>query len=147
VELCGGNYKLTGKYLHSIDNKGRLIVPSPLRRELGEVCYVTVSYDKCLSVYSQENWDAFQERINALPLTKSRSLRVVFANTATCELDSQGRILIPQELRDFAAIDKNVTIIGFANHAEIWDRDAYIDLEKKELNSETIAAAMEELGI
>ncbi len=138
---------MTGKFPHSLDGKCRLIVPSQLRRELGEVCYVTVSLDKCLSVYSQASWDAFQERINSLPMSESRKLRVLFANTATCELDSQGRIHIPQELLDYAGIDKNVMIIGFGSRAEIWDREAYLELERRELNPESISSAMEEFRI
>ncbi len=138
---------MTGEYQHSLDDKGRLTIPSPLRRELGELCYVTLSYDKCLSVFSQESWNSFQAKISELPMSRSRKLRVVFAKTAACELDGQGRILIPQKLRDYVGIDKNVTIIGFANHAEIWDRELYAELERRELNQETISAAMEELGI
>ena len=108
---------MTGEFKHTLDAKGRLIIPSQLRKELGEVCYVTLSMDKCLWIYSQKSWDAFREKVDALPMSVSRSMRVVFANTATCEPDSQGRILIPQKLRDFAGLKKDVTVIGFSNHA------------------------------
>lgn len=138
---------MTGEYKHNIDAKGRLIVPAGLRRELGDVCYVTLSMDKCLSVYSTESWEQFRARVDALPMTQSRKMRVVFANTATCEVDAQGRILIPQKLRDFAGLKRNVTVIGFSNHAEIWDSDEYQRLESEELNFENIAAAIGELGI
>ena len=74
-------------------------------------------------------------------------MRVVFANTSKCEVDGQGRILISQNLRDFANLKKNVTIIGFSNHAEIWDCEAYSELEAEELTPENIAAAMKELGL
>lgn len=138
---------MTGEYKHSIDAKGRLIVPAGLRRELGDVCYVTLSMDRCLSVYSAESWEQFRARVDALPMAQSRRMRVVFANTAACEVDVQGRILVPQKLRDFAGLKKNVTIIGFSNHAEIWDSEEYERLEAEELNFESISAAIGELGI
>ena len=138
---------MTGEFLHTIDNKGRLILPAQLRKELGEVCYVTITHTGCLSIYSQDSWDAFQARVNAMPIADAVRLRVIFSNTLTCEPDSQGRIIISQKLRDFAKIDKNVTVIGFANHAEIWDRERYEELERAELNQETINAAVKELGI
>ncbi|MBO4330892.1 MAG: division/cell wall cluster transcriptional repressor MraZ [Oscillospiraceae bacterium] len=138
---------MTGEFRHVIDAKGRIIIPSQLRKELGEVYYVTLSLDKCLWVYSESSWAQFCAKIDALPLSQSRSMRVVFANTATCEPDSQGRILIPQKLRDIAGIKKNVTVIGFSNHAEIWDSEEYDSLEARELNLSNIAAAIEGLGI
>ena len=138
---------MTGEYQHSIDAKGRLFIPAKLRDELGDTCYVTLSMDQCLSVYSTESWEAFRAKIDALPLTASRSMRVVFANTSKCETDAQGRILIPVKLRDFAKLTKNVTIIGFSNHAEIWDCDAYAAVEAQMLTPENISAAMTELGL
>ncbi len=137
---------MTGKYQHSIDAKGRLFIPSKLREEIGDVCYVTLSMDECLSVYSTESWNLFRAKFDALPLSRSRKMRSLFANTAKCELDSQGRILIPQELRDFVGLDRNVMIVGVSNHAEIWDLTKWTELETEELTPENIAAAMEELG-
>lgn len=138
---------MTGEYRHTIDAKGRLIVPSQLRRELGDVCFVTLSMDKCLCVYSSESWEQFRAKVDALPMAQSRRMRVVFANTAACEPDAQGRILIPQKLRDFAGIKKDVTVIGFSNHAEIWDSAEYEQLENSELTIENISEAIEGLGI
>ena len=138
---------MTGKFEHNIDAKGRVIVPSSLREELGEVCYVTLSIDSCLSVYSEKAWEAFRAKVDALPAAESRKMRVVFANTARCELDVQGRILVPQKLRDFVGISKRVMIIGFSNHAEIWDIDKYNAVEEEELSLENIAEAWKELGI
>jgi MraZ protein len=82
-----------------------------------------------------------------MPIADAVRLRVIFSNTQTCEPDSQGRIMINKKLRDFAGIDKNVTVIGFANHAEIWDREKYEALELEQLNQDTINAAVKELGI
>lgn len=138
---------MTGVFQHTIDAKGRLFIPSKLREELGDVCYVTLSMDTCLSIYSTSSWEAFCARIDALPLSQSRRMRVVFANTTKCDLDAQGRILLSPNLREFAKLKKNVTIIGFSNHAEIWDSDEYAKLESEELTPENIAAAMKELGL
>lgn len=138
---------MTGEYQHSIDAKGRLFIPAKLRDDLGEECYVTLSVDSCLSVYSTASWDAFRSKLDSLPLSVSRRMRTLFANTAKCELDAQGRILVPQKLRDLVGLKKNVTIIGFSNHAEIWDSEVYAKLESEELTLDNIAAAISELGL
>ena len=137
---------MTGEYQHTLDAKGRLFIPAKLREGLGEVFYVTISMDECLSAYSLENWAAFQEKYNELPMSKARRMRPIFANAARCELDGQGRILLPQKLRDFASLKKNVTVVGVSNHSEFWDSEKWNSLEMDELTPENIAAVMEELG-
>jgi len=137
---------LFGKYRHSVDPKGRLFVPSKLREELGEAFYVTLGLDHCLSVYTQDGWNAIVEKYNALPISQARKMRFLFANAAKCEPDKQGRFLIPTELRDYAGLKQEVTFIGQAGHAEIWDSEAYDKLEAETLTPETLAAVMEELG-
>ena len=112
-----GRRSMTGEYQHSLDNKGRLFIPAKLRDELGEVFFVTLSMDRCLSVYSAENWQVFSDKVNAMPYVKQRKMRPLFAYAARCELDSQGRALIPQNLRDYAGLVKNVTVVGCNNHA------------------------------
>ncbi|MGI5936567.1 MAG: division/cell wall cluster transcriptional repressor MraZ [Oscillospiraceae bacterium] len=136
---------MTGEYHHTLDSKGRLFIPSKLREELGDVFYVTLSADKCLSAYSAESWKAFTEKVNAMPYVQQRKMRPLFAYAAKCELDSQGRILIPQNLREFAGLKKNVTVIGCNNHAEFWDSDTWKEVYVKEITPENIAAVMEEL--
>jgi len=136
---------VTGEYHHTLDSKGRLFIPSKLREELGDVFYVTLSPDKCLSAYSAESWKAFTEKVNAMPYVKQRKMRPLFAYAAKCELDSQGRILIPQNLREFAGLKKNVTVIGCNNHAEFWDTDTWKEVYIQEITPENIAAVMEEL--
>jgi len=138
---------VTGTYEHNFDAKGRLIIPSRLREKLGDACYVTLSYDPCLSIYSETEWEAFRAKVDSRPQAESRQMRVVFANTARCEFDAQGRILIPQKLRSFVGLTKNVTIIGFSNHAEIWDREKYAEVEAEELSLENIATAWKDLRI
>ena len=136
---------MVGKYRHTVDPKGRLFVPSKLREELGDAFYVTLGLDHCLSVYTQAGWDGIMERYNALPLSQARKMRFLFANAAKCEPDKQGRFLIPTELRDYAGLKQDVTFIGQAGHAEIWDSDTYDALEAESLTPENLAAAMEEL--
>jgi MraZ protein len=136
---------VTGEYQHSLDNKGRLFIPAKLRDELGEVFFITLYMDRCLCAYSSVNWKSFAEKVNAMPYVKQRRMRPLFAHAARCELDSQGRALIPQNLRDYAGLHKNVTVVGCNNHAELWDSDAWAAVFEQEIKPENIAAVMEEL--
>lgn len=136
---------MTGEYQHSLDSKGRLSIPVRLREDLGSVFYVTLSMDKCLAAYSSESWQIFTDKINAMPYVKQRKMRPLFAYAAKCELDAQGRILIPQNLRDFAGLNKNVAVLGCGNHAEFWDADNWAEINAVETTPENIAAVMEEL--
>ena len=136
---------LFGKYRHTVDSKGRLFVPSKLKEELGAAFYVTIGVDHCLSVYTQASWDGVMERYNALPLSRAKELRFLFANAAKCEPDKQGRFLLPAELREYAGLKQEVVFIGQGNHAEIWSADAYDELEREKLTPENVLAAMEDL--
>ena len=141
-----GEKTVTGQYQHTIDAKGRLFIPSKLREELGETFYVTMGTDACLSVYSDASWARFTEKFESLPYTRTKSMRPLFANAAKCEPDAQGRILLPQKLRAYAGLEKDVTVIGVSNRAEIWDAERWAKVEAEELNAENLAAVMEELG-
>ena len=137
--------ELTGEYQHSLDNKGRLFIPAKLREELGEVFFLTLSMDRCLCAYSAENWESFSAKVSAMPYVKQRRMRPLFAHAARCELDSQGRTVIPQNLRAYAGLEKNVTVVGCNNHAELWDSEEWKSVYDAESTPENIAAAMEEL--
>lgn len=136
---------MTGEYQHSLDAKGRLSIPARLREYLGDVFYVTLSMDKCLSIYSSESWQKFLEKIEQMPYVKQNKMRPLFSQAAKCELDAQGRILVPQKLREFAGLSKNVAVIGCNNHAEIWDSERWNEINAIETTAENIAAVMEEL--
>ncbi len=136
---------MTGEYQHNLDAKGRLFIPARLRDELGDVFYVTLSMERCLSAYSGASWQAITDKVNAMPYVKQRKMRPLFAYAAKCELDAQGRILLPQNLRDYAGLTKNVTVVGCNNHAEFWDSQAWAEQNAIEMTPENIAAAMEEL--
>ena len=136
---------MTGEFQHNLDAKGRLFIPARLREELGDVFYVTLSMDQCLSAYSGESWQNFSDKVNAMPYVKQRRMRPLFAYAAKCELDAQGRILIPQNLRDYARLTKSVTVVGCNNHAELWDSAAWSEQNAVEMTPENIAKVMEEL--
>ena len=135
-----------GKYRHTVDPKGRLFVPAKLREELGDAFYITPSPDRCLTVYTESSWQKLLEQYDDLSRSKSRSRRVLLANAAKCEPDKQGRFMIPNDLRNFAHINQNVTFIGQGAHAEIWDTAKYDEMEAEMLTPENLLAAMEELG-
>ena len=129
---------MTGTYEHSIDAKGRLFIPAKLREELGVTFYLAMGVDACLAIYPQSTWDRFTEKFSAM--------RPLFANAAKCELDSQGRIVIPQKLRRYAGLDKDVVILGVNDRAEIWSADAWQAQEEEEMTPEKMSACMEALG-
>ena len=113
---------MKGEYKHSIDAKGRLAMPAKLRDELGERFTVTKGLDGCLAVYPEKEWEGLEERIRSLPMSKSRDLQRFFFSAAfDAELDAQGRILLPANLRAYAGLSKETVVIGASNHAEIWD--------------------------
>ena len=114
-----------GEYNHSIDAKGRLIVPSKFRDQLGSEFVVTKGLDGCLFVYSHEEWQRIEESLREKPLTSKdarKFLRFFFAGAATCEVDKQGRINLPANLREYAGIDKEVVSVGVFSRVEIWSK-------------------------
>ena len=137
---------MTGEYRHSLDSKGRVFIPARLREELGDIFFITLSMDQCLSIYSNENWKIFTEKVNAMSYISQRKMRPLFAHAVKCELDAQGRVLIPQVLRDYAGLKKNVAVVGCNNHAEIWDSDKWSEINSIETSAENIAAVLEELN-
>ena len=138
---------MTGEYQHTLDSKGRLFIPARLREKLGGEFYVTISMEPCLSVYSAESWKTFTDRIDAMSYVQQRRMRPLFVYAVRAELDNQGRILLPQNLRAYAGLTKNVTIVGCNNHAELWDSAAWQRVAEQEITPENIAAVMEELRI
>ncbi len=115
-----------GEYQHNIDTKGRIIVPSKFREELGENFVVTRGLDKCLFAYPMEEWKLLEEKLKKLPLTKKDArafTRFFFSGAIECEIDKQGRINIPQTLRNYAALEKECVVIGVSNRIEIWSNE------------------------
>lgn len=126
-----GDGMFTGEYNHSIDAKGRLIVPAKLRELLGDVFVVTKGlYGCCLAVYPMEEWKVMEGKLRALPMNNpdSRLLtRYLMAGAVHCELDKQGRILLPAVLREFAHLEKEVVLAGVMNCVEIWDKQGWMN--------------------
>lgn len=109
-----------------MDPKGRVTVPSKFREDLGEKFYVCKGLDGCLFVLSQKQWDKLVEKVSAMPLAQGKGIqRYFFSGAAEVEPDKQGRVLIPPNLREHAGLQKDVTLIGAANRAEIWDTERW----------------------
>lgn len=135
-----------GTYIHTIDVKGRMNFPTKLREIIGGNFIVTKGLDGCLFVYSMDEWSKLEEKIQAIPLSKGRNLqRFFFSGAAEVEADKQGRILIPQHLREYAGIEKDIMVIGATNRAEIWDKDKWDEINSQ-ITDEMLEAAMDELG-
>ena len=137
---------MTGTYEHSIDAKGRLFIPAKLREELGVTFYLAMGVDECLAIYPQETWNRFTEKFASLPMSQSAAMRPLFANTSKCELDSQGRIVIPQKLRKYAGLEKDAVIIGVNDRAEIWSAETWNAREEEEMTPEKMKACLAALG-
>ena len=138
-----------GEYNHTIDAKGRLIVPSKFREALGDTFVVTKGLDGCLFVYDNKEWNAFEEKLKSLPLTNKEArqfARFFLAGAAEVEVDKQGRILVPNILREFAQISKDVVLIGVASRIEIWSRERFEGIASFE-DMDEIAEHMAELGL
>ena len=136
---------MTGVYNHTIDTKGRLFIPARLREELGEVFYITIAIQPCLTAYSLSEWEAMKAEVGAMPRSKQIKMRPLFAHAARCELDGQGRILIPQTLREKVGLTKNVAVVGSGLYTEIWDADAWAEIDAAETSPENMAKVFEEL--
>ncbi|WZL74730.1 division/cell wall cluster transcriptional repressor MraZ [Clostridiaceae bacterium 35-E11] len=140
-----------GEYLHTIDTKGRVIIPSKFRDELGSKFIVTKGLDNCLFVYPQEEWKNFENKLKQLPLTSRDArafVRLFFSGAIECELDKQGRITISQTLREHGKMNKDVVIIGVSTRVEIWGKEEWDHYnETADLSYDDIAEKMAELGI
>jgi MraZ protein len=140
-----------GEYQHNIDKKGRINVPSKFRSGLGERFYLTKGLDQSLFCFPEGEWRIFEEKLKGLPLTNKNArgfVRLFFAGATECELDTQGRILIPQALREHANIDRELMIIGVGTRVEIWALEEwhrYTDPDQ--ISYDEIAEHMSELGI
>lgn len=137
------------EYNHTIDAKGRLIIPSKFREILGEEFVVSKGMDGCLFVYANEDWNAFEQKLTSLPLINKEArqfARFFLAGAAQVELDKQGRILLPATLREFAALDKDVVLVGVGSRIEIWNKDKYENIGQ-DMDMDDIASAMEGLGL
>ena len=138
-----------GEYNHIIVAKGRLIILGKFRELLGEEFVLTKGLDGCLFIYPMDEWEAFEEKLRALPLTNKNARafsRFFVAGATMCELDKQGRILVPQTLREFAGLEKDVVLTGNLNRVEVWSKEKWSENCNFD-DMDSIAESMESIGI
>ena len=142
---------LIGEYEHSLDVKGRLIMPSKLRQDIGEKFIITKGLDGCLFVFSENEWLNFEAKLKALPLSDKNArnfVRFFLSGATECEIDKQGRFLIAANLREYANLEKDAVIIGVGTRIEIWNKDKWKTYNSDEnISADEIAENMTMLGI
>ncbi|OQB15692.1 MAG: cell division protein MraZ [Firmicutes bacterium ADurb.Bin193] len=140
---------MTGEFQHTIDTKGRMIMPAKFREELGDKLVATKGLDKCLFIFHVSEWQKLDKQLSELSLSKGRDIqRFFYGGMTECEIDKQGRILIPQNLREYAGLEKDVVVIGLNRRGEIWSKQNWEELNEKYLeDADKVALQMEDLGI
>ena len=140
-----------GEYEHTVDVKGRVIMPAKLREDIGDKFIITKGLDGCLFAYSQSEWANFEEKLKSLPLAQKNArnfVRFFLSGAVECEIDKQGRFLIPSNLREHASLDKEIVIIGVGTRLEIWNRELWTTYSSDEnISADEIAENMTMLGI
>ena len=142
---------LIGEYEHSLDVKGRLILPAKIREDMGDKFIVTKGLDGCLFGFSKNEWTNFEEKLKTLPLTNKNArdfVRFFLSGATECEIDKQGRFLITSNLREYATLEKDAIIIGVGTRIEIWNREKWKSYNSDEnISADEIAENMTMLGI
>ena len=141
---------LIGEYQHAIDTKNRMIVPAKLREDLGNKFVITKGLDGCLYVYPLSEWEILQEKLKKLPLTNKDArafVRFFFSGATEIEMDKQGRGLIPQNLKEYAGIEKDIVSIGVLSRVEIWSKEKWNEYNNSDVDFDSIAEKMNDLGI
>ena len=139
-----------GEYQHALDNKNRIIVPSKFRETLGSKFVITKGLDGCLYIYTIDEWSALEEKLKKLPLTSKDArafVRFFFSGANEVEFDKQGRVLIPQNLIEYANIKKEIISIGVMSRIEIWSKENWEEYNNSNIDFDEIAEKMSELGI
>ncbi|HYE82695.1 MAG TPA: division/cell wall cluster transcriptional repressor MraZ [Clostridia bacterium] len=140
-----------GEYQHTLDPKNRVIMPSKFREKLGDSFVMTKGLDNCLFIYSSEEWSIVENKLKSLPMTNKDArafVRFFFAGACECELDKQGRIVMPNHLKDYANIDKELVIIGVSTRIEIWSKEEWNKFNSDaNISYEDVAEKMSQLGI
>ena len=139
-----------GEYNHALDNKNRISIPSKLREELGSKFVITKGLDGCLYCYPMEEWRVLEEKLKKLPLTSKDArafVRFFFSGANEVEVDKQGRALLPQNLVEYAKIEKEIVSIGVSTRLEIWSKEKWEEYNDSDINFDEIAEKMCELGI
>lgn len=142
---------MIGKYPAKLDDKNRLFVPAKLRAELGEDFFVTLGVNcghRCLTVYTEKDWNTLVENYNNLPISqRSAATSLIFINANECTPDKQFRFMLNQFLLDYAGIGREVMVVGRAGQAEIWDAEEFARFEQENLTPEKLLASLEAIGL
>ncbi len=137
----------SGTTNQTIDTKGRIILPSKFREELGETVYVTSGFENCVQILSAEQFDRLREQIRQLPADKALSLQYILISPATeVAVSSQGRVMIAQKLREDANLTKDIVVVGMDTRIEVWDKDAFEQFIEKQ-KRESVKEALELLRL
>ncbi|HHX94604.1 MAG TPA: division/cell wall cluster transcriptional repressor MraZ [Clostridia bacterium] len=140
-----------GEYEHTIDSKNRIIVPAKFREDLGDSFIVTKGLDNCLFVYPMEEWKIIEKKMRSLPFNRADARafsRFFFSGASEVDVDKQGRVLIPANLRKYARLEKEVVIIGVSSRVEIWSKEVWEDYnENTGAEFENIAEKLDDLSI
>ncbi|RLC62471.1 MAG: cell division/cell wall cluster transcriptional repressor MraZ [Chloroflexi bacterium] len=140
-----------GEYTYLIDEKKRLAIPAKFRRELGKKAVITRGIDKCLVIYPMSEWRRLAQKLEKLPSSGADSrgfVRLMLAGAVDVALDKLGRVLIPDYLKNYASLRKNVSVLGLSNRIEVWDAERWEEYKKKtEEKAGDIAERLKELGI
>ena len=150
VQTCALPILFTGEYRHTVDDKGRIAIPSRFRARLDEGAFVSRWIDACLAIFPKDEWDKLAAKVAALPLADASSRtfqRFVFAGAFEVELDRQGRVVIPASLRTFARLESEAVVVGSRDHAEIWAPAAWDEVRRELESPEALAAHLTGLGI
>ncbi len=140
----------TGEYRHTVDDKGRLAVPSKFRSQLDGGAVISRWIDGCLAIHTRAGWDALADLVGSLPVTDASSRlfqRYVFAGASEAVLDRQGRVLLPAYLREEAGLAADALVVGARDHAEIWSPERWADYRRAMDDPQTFAQAIQGLGI
>jgi len=141
-----------GEYTHSVDAKGRMIMPTKFRtKEEGESFFITKDVEGCLAVYTPEEWQKIEQKTSELPINTNPKAaafaRFLLSGAAECEVDKSGRINIPQTLRDYAGIDKEVCVLGIRSRIEVWDSERWAAYQATTITPEGIRDIMGSIGL
>lgn len=138
------------QYNHTVDAKGRLSIPSKFREKLGDEFVITKGMDGCLFVYANEDWNEFEQKLSALPTLTNKDARqftrFFLAGAASVDVDKQGRILLPNHLKAYAELERDVVLVGVGNRIEIWSLERWEAMDPDK-DMDDIATAMESLGL
>lgn len=139
-----------GEYNHSVDAKNRISIPSKFREELDGKFIMTKGLDGCLYVYTMNEWKKLEQKLSSLPLTNKDArafVRFFFSGASEIEIDKQGRALIPQNLKEYADVKKEIVSIGVSSRIEIWSKEKWNEYNESNIDYDSIAEEMSNLGI